>query len=69
MGFTKYFIPDPQDFYNYLERIGPLTFVAIKKFDALMGDSKSIQMLDRVYEMAKTQSSDSEILTEIRAMF
>ena len=68
MGFTKYFVPEPKDFYNYLERVGPLTLVGIKKFDALIGDSHSIAMLEKLYELAKAKLSEEEILKELKTM-
>ena len=69
MGFNKYYVPEPQDFIEHLERGGgPSHFVAIKKIDAVIGSDLSVKMLDRVYEMVRNGSKDSEVLKELKAM-
>lgn len=69
MGFNKYFIPDPKDFIERLEKFtGPREFVAIKKIDAVIGDSISIKMLDKMYEMVRAGHTDQEVLVELRLM-
>lgn len=69
MGFNKYFIPDPIDFIERLETgTGPREFVAIKKIDAVMGDSLSVDMLDKMYEMVRAGHTNEEVLTELKSM-
>ena len=69
MGFNKYFIPEPADFINRLESSGgPRQFVAIKKIDAVMGNSDSIKMLDKMYEMVRAGETDSAVLSELKLM-
>jgi hypothetical protein len=69
MGFNKYFIPDPKDFIERLETVtGPREFVAIKKIDAVMGDSLSVDMLDKMYEMVRAGRTNEEVLTELKSM-
>ena len=69
MGFNKYFIPDPEDFIERLEKFtGPREFVAIKKIDAVMGDSLSVDMLDKMYEMVKASHTNEEVLIELKSM-
>jgi len=69
MGFNKYFIPDPADFIDRLERFtGPREFVAIKKIDAVMGDSLSVEMLDKMYEMVRVGHTNEEVLVELKSM-
>ena len=69
MGFNKYFIPDPKDFIKRLETVtGPREFVAIKKIDAVMGDSLSVDMLDKMYEMVRAGRTNEEVLTELKSM-
>ena len=69
MGFNKYFIPDPEDFIERLEKFtGPRECVAIKKIDAVMGDSLSVDMLDKMYEMVKAGHTNEEVLIELKSM-
>lgn len=69
MGFNKYFIPDPVDFIERLEKFtGPRQFVAIKKIDAVMGDSLSVDMLDKMYEMVRAGHTDEEVIKELKLM-
>lgn len=69
MGFNKYFIPDPAEFISRVESSGgPAHFVAIKKIDAVMGNSKSVKLLDRMYEMVRAGRTNEEVLTELKSM-
>lgn len=69
MGFNKYFIPEPAEFISRVESSGgPSHFVAIKKIDAVMGDSKSIKLLDKMYEMVRAGLTDSAVLAELKLM-
>jgi len=69
MGFNKYFIPDPADFIERLEKVmGPKEFVAIKKIDAVMGDSLSVDMLDKMYEMVRAGHTDEDVIKELKSM-
>jgi len=69
MGFNKYYIPAPQDFINHLEKdITPSYFVAIKKIDAVVGDSLSIKMLNKVYELVDAGLTNADIIAELKLM-
>lgn len=69
MGFNKYFIPDPAEFISRVESSGgPAQFVAIRKIDAVMGNSKSVKLLDKMYEMVREGATDAAVLTELKLM-
>ena len=68
MGFNKYYIPEPPEFFKSVERIGPGAFVATRKIDAVVGSSQSILMLDLLYKLVKENIDDSNILKELKRM-
>jgi hypothetical protein len=69
MGFNSYHIPDPEEFIRRLESgTGPREFVAIRKIDAVMGNSDSIKMLDKMYEMVKADHTNEEVIKELKSM-
>lgn len=68
MGFNHYLIPEPQDFYNCIEKTGANHFVSFKKIDAVSGNPKSVEMLDLVYSLTKDKKSDLEVLAQLKQL-
>jgi hypothetical protein len=65
MGFNKYFVPEPNDLVEMLNRVGVRSFFN-RKIDAMIGSSASMRILDDAYELVKENIADSEILTIIQ---
>lgn len=65
MGFNKYFVPEPNDLVEMLNRVGVRSFFN-RKIDAMIGSSTSMRILDDAYELVKENIADSEILTIIQ---
>lgn len=69
MGFYSYHIPDPEEFIRRLESgTGPREFVAIRKIDGVIGNSLSVEMLDKMYEMVRANHTNEEVIKELKSM-
>jgi len=67
MGFNKYYVPEPKEMIRVLENGVSIFFNG--KIDALIGNTKSMQMIDDAWGFLNMEMSQEEIIKELKKRY